>query len=114
MRLIDADALKKILSEKEMQHDKRRSFDEYSYGASGAYEYAGYLLDEQPTVERPHGKWIKEWKEVPITGGIMHQPYWSCPRCGRKWEAYSAQFITFCSKCGMELIDGDCEESDPE
>lgn len=60
------------------------------------------------------GKWIKEWEEVPITDGIMHQPYWSCPRCGRKWEAYSAQFITFCSKCGMELIDGDCEEGDSE
>lgn len=60
----------------------------------------------------PRGEWVKEWKAVPITGVIMHQPYWSCPRCGRKWEAYSAQFITFCSKCGMKLIDGDCKEGE--
>ena len=65
MRLIDADAFKKILSEKEMQHDKRRSFDEYSYGAAGAYEYAGDLLDEQPTVELPHGVWIPVEERLP-------------------------------------------------
>ena len=69
-------------------------------------------LKELRKKKRPHGEWVKEWEEIPITGGIMHQPYWSCPRCGRKWEAYSAQFITFCSKCGMELIDGDCKEGD--
>ena len=69
-------------------------------------------IKSAPTVGVPHGEWVKEWEEVPITGGIMHQPYWSCPRCGRKWKAYSAQFITFCSKCGMELIDGDCEEGE--
>lgn len=58
MRLIDADAFKKVLSELEMEYYKRRSFNEYSYGSASAYEYAGYLLDEQPTVEeRPHDKW---------------------------------------------------------
>lgn len=60
MRLIDADAFKKILSEYEMEHDKRRSFDDYAWGASNAYEHASDLLDEMPTVERPHGEWIEK------------------------------------------------------
>lgn len=83
----------------------------------GVYDYGDMNVIIQhgiPPESRPHGEWVKEWEEVPITGGIMHQPYWSCPRCGRKWKAYSAQFITFCSKCGMELIDGDCEEGEAE
>lgn len=63
MRLVDADAFKKILSEKEMQHDKRRSFDEYSYGAAGAYEYAGDLLDDMPTIELP--QWTPCSKKLP-------------------------------------------------
>lgn len=57
MRLIDADAFKKVLSEYEMEHDKRRSFNDYDCGAANAYEYASDLLDEMPTLERPHEKW---------------------------------------------------------
>ena len=56
-RLIDADAFKKILSKHEMVHDKRRSFDDYACGAANAYEHASDLLDDMPTVERPHGEW---------------------------------------------------------
>lgn len=57
MRLIDADAFKKVLSYHEMKHDKRRSFDDYDCGAANAYEHASDLLDEMPTVERPQDKW---------------------------------------------------------
>lgn len=63
MRLVDADAFKKILSEHEMEHDKRRSFDDYACGAANAYEYAGDLLDEMPTVERP--QWIPCSERLP-------------------------------------------------
>ena len=93
MRLIDADAFKKILSEKEMQHDKRRSFDEYSYGAAGAYEYAGDLLDEQPTVEQPHGKWIyhAEWE---LDGECAYE----CSRCGMGVDVD----YNFCPNCGSD------------
>ena len=69
MRLIDADAFKKILLEHEMKHDKRRGFDEYSYGSASAYEYAGDLLDEQPTVELPHGEWIPCSERLPEEDG---------------------------------------------
>lgn len=63
MRPVDADAFKKVLSEHEMQHNKRRNFDEYSYGAASAYEHAGDLLDEMPTVERP--QWIPCSERLP-------------------------------------------------
>jgi hypothetical protein len=65
MRLIDADAFKKVLSAHEMQHDKRRSFDDYSCGAASAYEHAGDLLDEAPTIDRPHGEWIPCSERLP-------------------------------------------------
>lgn len=55
MRLIDSCAFKKILSEHEMEHDKRRSFDDYDCGAANAYEHASDLLDEMPTIEPQHG-----------------------------------------------------------
>lgn len=67
MRLIDADAFKKILSEHEMKHDKRRSFDDYDCGAANAYEHASDLLDDMPTITIPvaeldttedFGKWV--------------------------------------------------------
>lgn len=80
MRLIDADAFRKVLSKYEMIYDRKRSIDDFSYGATSAYEHAGDLLDEMPTVKtftladieeqyrkgmekgleeakRPHGEW---------------------------------------------------------
>ena len=66
-RLIDADAFKKILSEHEMVHDKRRSFDNYDCGAANAYEHASDLLDDMPTVKQPHGTGI-ESKQKKGTG----------------------------------------------
>ena len=69
MRLIDADAFKKILSEHEMQNDKRRSFDDYACGAANAYEHASDLLDDMPTVERPHEEWIPCSERLPEEDG---------------------------------------------
>ena len=54
MRLIDADAFKKVLSEHETKHDKRSCFfDDYDCGAANAYEHASDLLDDMPTVTIP-------------------------------------------------------------
>lgn len=107
MRLIDADAFKTVLSELEMQHDKRRSFDDYSYGAASAYEHAGDLLDEAPTVERPHGKWKVDNKIY-------------CSECGKS----ICDFIpnpndavgiilsnNFCFNCGADMRE-ECENND--
>ena len=117
MRLIDADAFKKVLSEHEMKHDKRRSFDDYDCGAANAYEHAIDLLDEMPTVERPHGEWIAfEWndnysKKIPLPkGSDSHmEEYWDeefmCSVCGKAHHARN-----FCPNCGADMR----EEGDPD
>lgn len=94
MRLIDADAFKKILSEHEMKHDKRRSFDDYDCGAANAYEHASDLLDDMPTVDRPHGEWIyhAEWHS---DGECAFE----CSKCGMGVDVD----FNFCPNCGADL-----------
>ena len=91
MRLIDADAFKKVLSEHEMKHDKRRSFDDYDCGAANAYEHASDLLDEMPTVERPQGEWLKS----------IDSDYHTCSAC--KMEILKSAFDNFCPNCGLPM-----------
>lgn len=95
MRLIDADAFKKVLSEHEMKHDKRRSFDDYACGAANAYEHASDLLDEMPTVERPHGVW---------------KPDGTCSECG-VYSSLNKDTAYFCPNCGADMRkERGCEE----
>ncbi len=105
-RLIDADAFKKILSEHEMKHDKRRSFDDYDCGAANAYEHASDLLDEMPTVEKPHGAWIfEEWVGyiIPDTGDVV------CSECktalfeGVSKRKFDVLSYNFCPNCGVSM-----------
>lgn len=95
MRLIDADAFKKVLSEHEMKHDKRRSFDDYDCGAANAYEHANDLLDEMPTIEeRPQGEWIDKTKVTDMS------VWFECSLCG-----YSLEWkeTNFCPNCGARM-----------
>lgn len=97
-RLIDADAFKKILSEYEMKHDKRRSFDDYDCGAANAYEHAGDLLDEMPTVERPHGEWITKKDSL--------QTYCShCDTAIPYSDEYDFSDFILCPYCGADMRD---------
>lgn len=95
MRLVDADAFKKILSEHEMEHDKRRNFDDYACGAANAYEYASDLLDDMPTVERPHGEWIMHKN---FDG---HLRFYECSNCGNT-QGYLSNFCEVCGSNNKE------------
>lgn len=103
MRLIDADAFKKILTEHEMNHDKRRSFDDYDCGAANAYEHASDLLDEMPTVERPHG----EWEQITAKDGEYYC-YHKCTNCGQTIESGfdNPPLFNFCPQCGALMRKG--------
>ena len=92
-RLIDADAFKKVLSEHEMKHDKRRSFNDYDCGAANAYEYASDLLDEMPTVEQPHGEWLTE----------PHSRIIHCSNCGTEENLNKLYVSKFCYSCGADM-----------
>lgn len=99
-RLIDADAFKKILSEHEMVHDKRRSFDNYDCGAANAYEHASDLLDDMPTVKQPHGTWIESKQK---------KGHWYCSECihtdpttGTWRELFDFRY-PFCPNCGLPM-----------
>lgn len=100
MRVIDADAFKKILSEHEMKHDKRRSFDDYDCGAANAYEHASDLLDDMPTVERPHGEWIEQRDNY-------GEPYYECSACKDSFITLEGtpkeNHYNFCPNCGASM-----------
>ena len=114
MRLIDADAFKKVLSEHEMRHDKRRNFDDYDCGAANAYEYAGDLLDEMPTVERQHGEWIKgrEISRTMLCDETLCIDYenFTCSVCGLVldrllYNVDGSVFYQFCPSCGSPMTE---------
>jgi len=112
MRLIDADAFKQILSEHEMKHDKRRSFNDYDCGSANAYEYAGDLLDEMPTITIPVAELdntedFAEWIDR-SDGGRIRYPFWKryeCSKCGAKSEN-----TNFCPNCGASMKEGEKNE----
>lgn len=100
MRLIDADAFKKVLSEHEMEHDKRRSFDDYDCGAANAYEHASDFLDDMPTITIPVAELdttedFGEWLDVNGDGSIM-----KCSKCG---EEVCCKGNNFCPNCGADM-----------
>lgn len=101
MRLIDADAFKKVLSEHEMEHDKRRSFDDYDCGAANAYEHASDLLDDMQTVERPHGEWIRHIDDL--------YPVESTEECSicHEEQRITGNDDNFCPNCGAKMKEGD-------
>ena len=120
MRLIDADAFKKVLSEHEMKHDKRRSFDDYDCGAANAYEHASDLLDDMPTVERPHGEWIAV-DSYSAFGGSEEQwyahgnptAYHYCSVCKEQvsLDEFGEEMLTnFCPNCGADMREGDPDD----
>ena len=111
MRLIDADAFKKVLSEHEMQHDKRRSFDDYACGAANAYEYASDLLDDMPTAERPHGEWIYHKNDKVFECSECHYNFdedefgLEIPQVNATWVKVCV--YNFCPNCGADMREGD-------
>lgn len=67
------------------------------------YENACYfcgLIEEAPTVERPHGKWIKEDK--PWGGFGDHVLVNTCPFCKESF-VYHGNNPKFCPECGAEM-----------
>ena len=106
MRPIDADAFKKVLSEYEMKHDKRRSFDDYSCGAANAYEHAGDLLNEAPTVDRPRGEWTRSELGYKCSACENIIPHCFMPTISVLTK--DAQY-DFCPNCGADMRGGDPE-----
>jgi hypothetical protein len=97
MRLIDADALKASIEEK----------DRYNLGGTNRIVVCG-MLDDAPTIEAEpvkHGRW-SEQKIRSTSRGIDEIGYY-CSECGY-FEGYIAKY---CAGCGakMDLKDGESE-----
>lgn len=89
MRLIDADVLKSVLS------DKDYITYTHEYGEAIPVEWLMSAIDNAPTVERPQGEWII------LDGGDR-----GCPFCnmGTSRESNaSLVFFNYCPYCGAEL-----------
>ena len=81
MRLIDADALKEDF--------EYAVFDDVG---TSDYEKMLEIIDSQPTLERPHGKWK-------ITDNRWGVGTWLCTRC----ESYYDIDTNFCPNCGADM-----------
>ena len=102
MRLIDADAFKEHLAgfvaggEKAIK--ETTCGNEWIDGVHTAYRE----IDNMPTVERPHGKWINDdW--VRDAFGEFYRQY-ACSKCGYK----VVKLHPFCV-CGADMREGDEE-----
>ena len=89
MRLIDADKLPMC------KFVTAGTSEPYAKGWNDAIDA---IVDNEPTVERPHGKWIyhKDWyryEECP----------WECSECG----TCSDDNMNFCGECGADMREGD-------
>jgi len=85
MRIIDADALKESL---------------FDLVAPSGIIYASdmeSLIDNAPTIERPHGEWIENYDK---TDGFT---WLTCTRCMCK--AYEEGY-NFCPNCGADMRGG--------
>lgn len=64
----------------------------------------GFLkdIDEQPTVERPHGEWIKERLQIDER---HFRSFAKCKVCGCEFKPYSfaVKEFDFCPKCGADM-----------
>lgn len=89
MRLIDADFLKKRI--------------EYGQGlvefTANQIEEILEVIDDAPTVERPHGKWVQVMDK---DGEYL---YHKCSNCGQKVESGldNPPFFNFCMDCGADM-----------
>lgn len=96
MRLIDADALKKDLSENYTFYGFRQLLNDF-------YE----ALDSAPSIERERGEWIDEADKYDASFGIHDYRCSNCNSyadeyiCGHEW--YTAGKPNFCPYCGADM-----------
>lgn len=94
MRLIDADALEKFLSDAEMEATKRKK-----YVLAGALNVIQGNVRNFPTIEpeRKKGKWINI--HVSATGDSDAE----CDQCGAVVHNNFSTTVNFCPNCGADL-----------
>lgn len=94
MRLIDADLLRKQFRKRELEKNCR-----YMNGAMICN--VRKIIDEAPTVERPHGEWIFKHNSSDI---------W-CSNCDENFDEIPQKFL-FCPNCGAKMRrEGDRNET---
>lgn len=98
MRLIDADALKNELS------DKDYITYTHEYGDAIPVNWIMNAIDNAPTVERPQGEWITDIDNIPLCkncGEIALQRVYV--RTPQLLEEVSMVKSNFCPNCGADM-----------
>lgn len=101
MRLIDADALKKVMIETLEALLKNPKMDNQEAHLLAAFHTVGKMIDDAPTVdavERKRGRWIHDGYDIPHGVDWMH-----CSVCGRREPHVPAAMTDFCPSCGAEM-----------
>ena len=97
MRLIDADALKKII-------------DREVFGSANR-NYINDLIDKAPTIEPKRGEWIvHEARAMVGELGIDFYPAeYVCSCCGFKESMYfiDREPYNYCPNCGTKMVKGE-------
>ena len=108
MRLIDADAFKKYIEDGIDGLILPRDQVEKAIAIT-----KGFLkdIDEQPTVERPHGEWVKKNTEF---GGICWATCSVCKKISNgegqdNGFGHDYFYPNFCPNCGADMREGDSD-----
>lgn len=95
MRLIDADALEKYLSDAEIEATRQRKY----VFASALNTTCGNVRNF-PTIEpeRKKGEWILADRDDVPTGLMLR-----CSECNREEHSNNAVYYSFCPYCGADM-----------
>lgn len=86
MRLIDADALKRLVDEEWFDCQEKSSFFNE--------------IDRTPTIDHvKHGKWLKYPGDIVSDDGLWGETLYACSECGHIRHVATE----FCSKCGAKM-----------
>jgi len=96
-RLIDADALKKVL-----ENSFEQFGDTYSSDMLDMFGLFNHLIDNTPTVEQPTGEWINI--ETSVNG---HDGQAECNLCGCIVHNNFTKAVNLCPKCGAKMKGGE-------
>lgn len=100
MRMIDADALLKLLKEQRFKYDTSEDCITVEQATETCCELIPYLIvgmiEEMPTVDAVpvrHGKWLD----------ITDSHIGTCSLCGDRWG--SVDMMNYCPSCGARMVE---------
>lgn len=54
-------------------------------------------------IQIKHGHWVRWHEEVYDSFGVAYVPHCKCSECGMEFDPYIANYMNYCSNCGIKM-----------